>query len=107
MDIIAKDELNNSVFTVIADKLPSLSWLSSPESFTAIQPHGSKVRFKYTYNAEFVIPINQTIDVYYYDLFSIGRVSKRFTLRPQPCRPGFVQKNGSCVCDRSKTGILG
>ncbi|CAB3994560.1 Hypothetical predicted protein [Paramuricea clavata] len=107
LDIIAKDELNNSVFTVIADKLPSLSWLSSPESFTAIQPHGSKVRFKYTYNADFVIPINQTIDVYYYDLFSVGRVSKRFTLRPQPCRPGFVQKNGSCVCDRSKTGILG
>ena len=114
MDIVAKDELNNSVFTVISDKVLSSDntmqppWLRSPETFTTIGAQSSTIRFKYTYNnPDLAIPINATANVFYYDLFTIGRVFANFTLIPEACRPGFVQQGDSCVCDKNKNGILG
>ena len=116
MDIIAKDELNNSMFTVISDKIVNSNarngtmqplWLKSSETFTTTSAQSSAVRFKYTYNRNFSIPINATADVYYYDLFTVGRVFTHFTLNPQACWPGFVQQGDTCVCDKNKTGILG
>ena len=116
LDIIAKDELNNSVFTIIADKILNIrngrspSWLKSPTTFTAIGENNdefSKVRFKYSYSKNNSVSPNTTTSVIYYDLFSNGRVFTQFTLRAHACRPGFVQQGDTCVCDKSKTGILG
>ena len=109
MDIVARDELNNPVFTVIADrvvnsnKTPRGSWFNSPPRFMAIEPNNGTVGFKYFYNGK---QGNETADVYYSDVFSNGRVFTNFTLRPQPCHPGFVHLGDRCVCE-NKTGILG
>ena len=98
---------------MIADKVANsdgtvVRWLNSKETFFAIQPHQeNKVLFKYTYNPNIELPLNSTADVYYYDMFSIGRVFTHFTLRPQPCRPGFIQHKEACVCDDSNTGVMG
>lgn len=113
LDIVAKDELNNSMFTVISDKVVSSDgtmqplWLRSPETFTTIGAQSTTVRFKYTYDYHFGMPINATANIFYYDLFTIGRVFANFTLIPEACRPGFVQQGDSCVCDKDQTGILG
>jgi hypothetical protein len=110
LDIIAKDELDNSVFTIISDQVtdprnPSHNWLKSSPKFTSIFPDNGTVKFMYTYNGKAVA--NKTADVYYFDIFSNGRVFTHFTLRSRPCRPGFIQQGHSCVCDKTKTGILG
>ena len=83
-------------------------WLRSRGKFSTISAQSSTVRFKYTYNnPDLAIPINATANVFYYDLFTSGRVFAKFTLIPEGCRPGFVQHGDSCVCDKNKTGILG
>ena len=97
------------MFTIISDQVAnshdsSRSWFKSPAKFTAIYPNNDTVRFKYTYNGK--PHNNETADVYYFDLFSNGRVFTHFTLRSVPCRPGFVQNDDSCICDK-KPGILG
>ncbi|XP_028404441.1 uncharacterized protein LOC114527054 [Dendronephthya gigantea] len=112
LEMVARDELNNSVFSIVADKVSNSDssqsrWLQSPETFTPLSRASNTVKFKYTYNSSFEIPMNTAAEVYYYDIFSNGRVFVHFSLRPQACRPGFVQENELCVCDKNKTGILG
>lgn len=112
MDIVAKDELNNSVFTIIAGPLfvdgrVTKDGLDSPTIYTAIDPHHSKVEVTFSYNTNVDKPVNASYNAYYAVLFSFGTVFTNFTLRPQPCRPGFVLRDGKCVCDETKTEILG
>ena len=116
LDIIAKDELNNPVFTIIGDKILNIynvkspSWLKAPTTFTAIGKNNEefgKVQFKYSYSKNNSVLPNTTASVFYYDVLSNGRVFTQFTLRAHACRPGFVQQGDTCVCDKSKTGILG
>ena len=110
--MVARDELNNSVFSIVADKVTNSDsapprWLKSPERFTPLMRRSNTVKFKYIYNTDFPIPKNAAAEVFYYDIFSNGRVFVNFSLRPQACRLGFIQQNDLCVCDKNKTGILG
>ena len=110
--MVARDELNNSVFSALADQVAysddTLSpWLQSSDIYTPILPGGNTIKFKYTYNPNFPIPMNAAAEVYYFDMFSNGRAFVNFSLRPQACRLGFIQQNDLCVCDKNKTGILG
>ena len=108
LDITAKDELGNSVFTVISDLVTphnsNRTWFKSPGKLKAISPNNSAVKFKYTYNGK--PHNNETADVYYFDLSFNGGAFTHFTLRSLPCRPGFVQRHDSCICD-TKPEILG
>lgn len=105
MDIVAYDELNNSVPTLIALVL-NCEWLNFKTQYNIIDPQKkNQVEVKYTLRSK--PQRNPTAKLYLYDLSSSFRVSSNLTIVYKNCNPGFVLNGDTCTCDSNNTGVIG
>ena len=114
MNITAKDELNNSVFTLTTSTIANnmhtsnMQWLNLDQEFYVIHPNKSnKVEVQYSLKSSGKNATNRTTKAYLLDLPSNSRMDLEFAISYADCHPGFVLNGKKCDCDKNRTGIIG